>query len=216
MKKVILLASVVCASISSFARDNAFLAKKGDKGIISKGFYLNLGVGMPSGKGDGEGLERESFGIQPSLEIGNQWYFFNNDKIGVGLKVSWFQFGFSSHKDTEFKTKTTTLDLKFLKFGPQFSMALSDNSALDFSVEVEPTYFIQSYKSTESSIDYSGGGLGFGLLVAPGARFRYNKFAVGVDCGFGKATLVGTGDLDGMDSFKVSMLQPRLYAGFKF
>lgn len=220
MKKVILLASVVCASISSFARDNAFLAKKGDKGIISKGFYLNLGLGFPSGKitsfdgFDASDAETQSFGFQPSLEIGNQWYFYNNDKIGVGLKVSWFQFGFSSAKlkDND-SIKVKTVDLKFLKVGPQFSMALNDDMALDFAIMASPSYMMQSYKS-DSGIDRAPN---FGLLIEPGVRFRYNKLAIGLDCAFGKSG--GAYLADGADDsfvFKQSNLQPRLTVGFKF
>lgn len=223
MKKVILLASVVCASISSFARDNYF-NKKQEKDILSKGFYLNFGVSYLNSRlltfndVDVTSItENQSLGIQPSLEIGNQWYFYTNDKIGAGLKVSWFQFGYSSAKikDSKSDGKIGTLDLRFFKLAPQFSLKLSEETALDFSVELAPTVLVSGARLSDTTSQAS---ISIGTLITPGVRYRYKKLAVGLDCSFGSIKGASTSDDSSVivGDIKTRIIQPRLYVGFKF
>lgn len=226
MKKVILLVSgLIIATLANAGTSgvkglNGLSSLHGGPGI-NNGFYLHLGFAFPSMKAktvDGKsvsGSESQSLGFQPSLEFGNQWYFYKNDQFGIGLRVSWLQFGYSTAKIKGTSDgKVSTLDFRFLKVAPQATFGLGDDMALDVSVEFAPTVMVSGYKYSS----YNAGQLGVGLLIAPGARFRIKKFAVGVDCGFGSVSGAFLADVDGAESYivKSAIIIPRLYLGFKF
>ena len=143
----------------------------------------------------------QSLGVQPNIEIGNQWYFWKNDKMGVGMRVSWFQFGYSAYE--VFGITSSVIDLRFIKVAPQFTYAFTDKMALDVSFEVAPTFFI------------GGGTLLAGALFAPGVKFRYNVFAVGFDLGFGSLA-GGAASTTSVAIGAINILYPKVYLGFKF
>ncbi|TAH26607.1 MAG: hypothetical protein EAZ07_03880 [Cytophagales bacterium] len=181
------------------------------KPIISSGFLLNLGFAFPSVSVPGA---PSSSSFQTNLEIGNQWYFAKTDKYGIGLKVSWFQFGYGSKsEDLLGKTlRTYNIDLRFIKVAPMFSYAINDDMALDAYVDLSPTVIIQGNELI--------GSIGAGLLFVPGARFRYKKFAFGFDTSIGSMNTASTFVDDDTDfeipDYKASYFIPRIYVGFKF
>lgn len=222
MKKSLLVLAI-CLSLSSAFADGEKTAKtKIEKEPISKGFYLHLGLGFPAYKPSYLGIvgPTKSLGPQGNIEIGNQWYFVKNDKFGVGIKVSWLQFGYGQTTEAGYSSKTATLDFRFLKIAPQFSLALGDKSALDIYIEVAPTVMLTG--NTEPSKEFAI--LNTGVLFAPGLRLRYGKFAIGADVSLGRlatnytdksasnTTVSNLGTYKSKSTFVI----PRIYIGFKF
>lgn len=170
MKKIIISISCLLASIATFAGGNK--SKVEEDGVLSNGFYFNLGMGMPNASitsyaGQHFGtFASQNLGTQANLELGNQWYFYTSDQIGFGLKASWAQFGFSTFKDnnknmfasyylTNQSPRFTTadidayaFDLKLIKIAPMFTYAVNDKFAVDASFEIAPTvnYFQEQEK----------------------------------------------------------------------
>jgi hypothetical protein len=220
MKKIILALAACFALNSSMAEGEKSVEVKKDKPIISNGFLLNFGVAFPTTSYTGLSGSR---GLQFNLELGNQWYFVKNDKLGVGIKVSWAQFGFGSKSSTATSTfggtsSTSTLDLRFLKVAPMVSLGVTDDVALDFYVDIAPTV-IATFNSDAA---YGYGTVGAGVLFAPGAKIRYKKLAAGFDLSVGTLSTTiayngtntnGNANLTGQ-SF--SYFIPRVYVGFKF
>lgn len=179
------------------------------KGMITNSFYLNIGIAFPSqtftadkatlavSGGSAQDIpfnkttfKNQSYGVQPSLEIGNQWYFGRNPQMGIGMRVSWLQFGVSSFQVnsdiSSDKLNATLIDLRLIKIAPQFSYAFNEKMALDVSFELAPTLFFGVGFKTISDTTKTYANTTIGLLLAPGLKFRYKKFAVGGDIGFGK------------------------------
>lgn len=226
MKKTLLAASLLCAATFSHAGDpNGTMAiQASGKKVISNGFYLHLGVAFPSMKTKSfegtsvDDADKQSLGVQPSIEIGNQWYFVKKENFGFGMRVSWLQFGYSAGKikfDGQNVGKSGNVDLRFIKIAPQATFGINDDMGIDVSVEVAPTFIISGYKYDNSS--ETGTQAVGGVLFAPGARFRYKKFAAGFDVSLGTLS-GGTTLTDGGDTYdtKVSVMSPRVYVGFKF
>ncbi|MBC7388179.1 MAG: hypothetical protein H7329_03115 [Opitutaceae bacterium] len=229
MKKILLLSAIIMAAATlTFAGTNGVKSLQGGKGI-NNGFYLNLGFAFPTMvvKSNGFSSSAQSLGFQPNLEIGNQWYFTKNEKMGFGIKISWLQLGYSSYKVSGYgnlySNNSTNVDLRLIKVAPQFTLGLNDDMALDFTVEVSPTLMVGG--NTESGYNYLYSAAG--VLFAPGARFRVKKFAVGVDFGFGSLAYNESRDhqvyYNGYSSTehvnssgRASIFSPRIYVGFKF
>lgn len=187
------------------------------------------GVETPVKKGTD--VSSQTLGVLPHVELGNQWYFFKTDKFGIGLRASWIQFGISSFTyspSIKFNDGTGTLnseikgglyDVRLIKLAPQFTYAITEDMALDFSFEVSPTIAVHAGRKGDDVFLYTGAG----LLYAPGIKFRYNIFAVGFDYGFGSLSTAG-GFTDLATTVKsvttytgrISVGYPRIYAGFKF
>ena len=138
----------------------------------------------------------QSLGFMPSLELGNQWYFYNTDAWGVGLKASWLQVGFSNITNAYYTNATgKAYNIQLLKLAPQFTYAINDDMGVDVALEVNPTFLLQTFTEADG-----GGTVGtrrddvanftFGTLYAPSLRYRYKVFSAGFDFTFG--TLKGT------------------------
>jgi len=241
-KKIITLSVLVALYFNGNAQEK----RRSSKDIISKGFFVNVGLAFPSQtftvtkvKQDkttptgvvttdstGAKYDAQSLGILPSIEVGNQWYFWKNEKMGVGLRVSWFQFGFSTYTLNDSKLiygsdlNVTNVDLRFIKLAPQYTYALTEDMALDFSFEVAPTVFIGAVAKDDNIYATSS----VGLLFAPGLKFRYKVFAAGFDYGFGAPSTAAISTFgNSSDSKLVSTATgtaatsyPRIYLGFKF
>lgn len=209
MKKTILLIAAAFTAFTSFAGGNNIvgLTKKGE-GVLSHGFYLNLGVAFPQANIVVKSFETTvgsvtvnngttttySQGVRPSLEIGNQWYFWHNDNVGVGLKVSWFQLGYGAYSLKDVNKSSTSqygmFEARFLKLAPQFTYAINEDIAFDASFEFAPTVNIgggvdRFDTGATTGYDITTIDTGFGFLFAPGIRARYKVFALGFDYGFG-------------------------------
>ena len=234
MKKSLLVIASCLTLSSAFAEGEKTVKAKVEKEPISNGFYLHLGLGFLGSNSNVQlrDLERaQSLGAQVNFEIGNQWYFVKNDNFGIGLKVSWLQLGYGQGQPSArpgfagYDNKTGTFDLRLLQVGPQFSLAIGDKSALDLYANLSPTLMISANRDS----DQSYGQVHTGLLVVPGARFRFGKFAVGADVSVGRLSSAydfnGTNttfDVSNPDkdinevTYKTSVLMPRVYVGFKF
>ncbi len=255
MKKILFATAGIMLGLSAMAGTNGLKSLQGGKGI-NNGFYIHLGFAFPTAVIKVNGLSTaQSLGFEPNLEIGSQWYFVKKDKWGFGMKVSWLQFGYSTYKSVAFNhvnrnytgyrnniqdeddiyyfsndqvnytNKTSNLDLRLIKIAPQFTLGLNDDMAVDFSVEVSPTLMLGANGTSKANLFYSA----YGVLFAPGARFRYGKFAVGFDLGFGSLKYDETREVPDFyynsgelvthkinQSGKMSVFNPRLYLGFKF
>lgn len=218
------------------------------KGMITRGFFLNIGIAFPSQTFTADkatlavsgstaqdipfnktSYKNQFYGVQPSIEIGNQWYFWRNPNMGIGLRVSWLQFGASSFQVNEDilseKLNANMIDFRLLKLAPQFTYAFNEKMALDVSFEVAPTVFFGFGSKTKGDTTLTYANTTIGLLFAPGLKFRYKKLAIGTDIGFGTpfSFLVLIDEKKGSTSNTTatllgssSTLYPRIYAGFKF
>jgi len=241
MKKSILLIASAFIAFSSFAGGNGYLGtKKKGEGVLSNGFYLNLGVSFPSAiytqtKSAGVTVPNAtsyvySMGVQPNLEIGNQWYFWHNDKFGIGLKVSWLQLGYSSYSQSTFSSAITSstwgnFEARFLKLAPEFTFAVNEDLAFDasfeFATSINAGGGVNRY-SSGSGYDITTTQVGFGYFLSPGIRARYKVFALGFDYGFGTvnyaAALQYSSNTTGPGTAEYTnvVANPRIYLGFQF
>ena len=221
MKRVVLLITAVALSTFTFAGTNGLksLQEKTNeareaKEIISKGFYLNLGVAFPTLSSSSGSTGTFSLGIQPNIEIGNQWYFYTAEKWGIGMKISWFQFGFSA--TDYFGSTLSTIDMRFIKISPQFTYAITPDMAIDATFELAPTLLLLAFTGNSSTtVSNTSGSAAAGLLFAPGVRFRYKIFAAGFDISFGSLSSLSVSS-SGAGSGSANMVSPRVYLGFKF
>lgn len=187
--------------------------KSNDDGMISKGFYWNLGIGFPSYKWvDIPEAGRQSQGLQFTLEAGNQWMFVKNDRFGFGMNVSWLTIGGSTYKYNDLDYKVYDINLGLLRFGPMASVGFGDNIAVDVFFNLNPTvkynFFLDDQDNSYNSLIY-------GATWAPGLKFRIKKFAVGFENNFGR---LRSKDLDnkGVKEVKLSYMNPRILLGMKF
>ena len=188
--------------------------------MIKSGIFLNFGIAYPvmfvpgtyksiSNNYNVEKVYVEEravgLGVQPNFEFGSQWYFYANNKWGIGCKVSWFQIGFSS---SETSNSDLHLDLRVLKFAPQFTWSINREMVFDFSLESSPT--VMAGRRSYYPLRYSG----FGVLIAPGIKFRYKTFAVGFDLSLG---LLSTTYEENYTKFiETFIFKPRIFLGLKF
>ena len=208
-RNVLIIACLFIATLSFGETNGKLLVKKPVYGLLSNGFYVNLGVAFPT-----FGIlnaNSSNFGFEPNLEIGNQWYFTRNEYWGFGLKLSWIQAGFSSYSVGSV-TPSTNVDLRFLKLAPQFTYLANANMAIDITFEVSPTLMLGGNGNTNPSYSYTM----YGVLFAPGLRFRYKQYAVGGDFGFGSLTY--TLDMPGnaISPYSANIVAPRFYLGLQF
>jgi hypothetical protein len=226
MKKIIISVSCLLMTIFAFAGGN-----KGrvEYGILSNGFYLNLGIGMPNttlveynnlpSSVISNVAKKQSLGTQANLEIGNQWYFHTTDNIGIGLRVSWLQFGYSAFNNVYQPEVTgSAFDTKLVKVAPMFTYAVNEDFGIDASFEVAPSILFMSEQES-LSIGGSGDKVGtvlFGATFAPGIKLRYTMFCLGYDYSFG--TLSGSGTMPYEDNVVMSqkVSNSRIYLGLKF
>lgn len=188
-------------------------SKKGnDDGMISKGFYWNLGIGFPSFKiTEFSGFDRVSQGVQFSLEAGTQWMFVKNDRFGFGMNVSWITIGASSYKIKNTDNKALDVHVGLLRFGPMATVGLGDNAAIDVFFNLSPTV---KYNLVTFANDDQSNNLMYWMAWTPGVKLRVKKFAVGVENSFGSMTYANLDE--GGGDFKVSYLNPRILLGMKF
>lgn len=221
MKKLIVLATAFFTAAASFAggdKTGAFSGIQRDKDIIDNGFYLHVGLGLPSiADEDSESLK---LGFQPTFEIGNQWMFYKSDAFGIGMNVSWLTFGYSSKTETygtggfEYDVKTGAVYLSFLKFGPMASIAANDEMAFDVILDFSPTVYFGASQVDDEDLD--NGFIMSGIAISPAVKFRYKKLSVGFETQFGKLNYANTNDDFDDADFKASYFNPRLLVGFKF
>lgn len=231
MKKILLLAAslfTMGAAIAGGDQTGAFTGIQKGKDITQGGFYLHLGLAAPSFKPVDSDV-RISMGIQPSLELGNNFMFYKTDAFGVGMNVSWLTFGFGSrtkeYEEFGGEYKVSSVYLSFLKLGPMATYALNDDMAVDAFLDFSPTVYFGTVTQPSVDVfadeDFSNGFIMSGIALSPGVKFRYKKLCVGFEAQFGKLSYVDTDAVDDADDvessdFKASYFSPRLMLGFKF
>jgi len=182
---------------------------------VRDGLYLHIGIGFPAQTYLGYTSPMRP---QINIELGNQYLFLKTEKSGVGFKVSWFQIGYMNEVvdgiSTSVPRRIHTFDIRLLKFGPQYSVALSKNVALDISIDISPTamFATGNFYGQSSLIRY------LGIFIGPNLRFRYKKWAIGAELAFGKLT---SKDLDKYSnpnqmSYPSNYIYPRVYLGLQF
>jgi len=222
MKKFYVILFSLLSTTFAFAGGNSgnvLTQVTSDKPIVDNGFYLILGIGVPSYNA---GFASQSMGIQPSIEIGNQFLFYKTDKLGIGMNISWFMFGYSSKNEDiayGFTYKMHNVALQFLKFGPQVTVGLNDDMAVDAYLDIIPLNVNVGggVASASSGSDNTYAMLSAFSTFAPGIKFRYKVLTIGAEVQFGNQRYADTSTDNSSDiKFDVSYINPRLLLGFKF
>lgn len=220
-KKIILIISSLLLTLQGIACTNNIKSGLGKPGI-NNGFIFHVGVAFPRIKVKyDKWLETRQFlGVEPNLEIGHQWYFIKNEKIGFGLKVGWLQIGCSSYEFDGTQQKSFNVNVSLLKVAPQVTLTLKKNAFLDIYFDIAPTLFKGGHKIARNNYVYTA----IGFTYTPGIAFRINSLILGLDLGFGSLDYIGRYNPQNDDSdiyvqtglVKASILYPRIYGGFKF
>lgn len=225
MKKIVFSFILFSIVSLSFAGTPSLFGYKSNLGLhskefVSSGIYVNVGIGFPT-------LGGNSRGVMPNVEFGNHFLFFKKEKFGVGMKFGWVNLGLSTFTDTYYgnnfyysSVDMVNFDFRFVKFGPLATFAFTEKIGLDVYIDAVPTMIIGVGTGTDiygDETSYSDAY--FGVLVAPGAKFRFRMFTAGLDISVG--SLYGDSDIDDDDDNDTdlntrAMFMPRIYAGFKF
>ena len=212
----------------AFAGGGSIKKVTGEDGVLSSGFYFNLGIQtlnseITSYENKNIIITNPSYGIAPSLELGNQFYFFKTDNIGVGLRATWLQAGYSSISNTnnKYASKGYAASAQIIKIAPQFTFAASEKFAFDASFGVAPEAFLSNYTEQNTGVrvgkNDNVSSYGIGASFSPGFRVRYGIFALGYEYTFG--TLKGSGTLPNSDTdyaITQKVDYSRIYLGFQF
>lgn len=231
MKKIILSVSCLIASSMAFAGGGSIKKiSANEDGPLSNGFYLNLGASFLNTEITSynnvsvKQTTFPSYGVAPTLELGNQWYFFNTDNIGVGLRATWLQLGYSSISETNniFADKGYAASAQIVKVAPQFTFAFNDKIGVDASFGIAPELFLTNYTESNKTTVRVGkndnvASFVYGASFSPGLRIRYSKLALGFEYTFG--TLKGSGTLPNAPTdyqLTQKVDYSRIYLGFQF
>ncbi len=227
MKKQVTLILALFSTLSTFAGDGQTSNVK-QNDLVYGGFYIHLGLGLPSYKVVGSG-NTVSLGIQPSLELGNQFMFHKGENFGIGMNVSWITAGFSVKSNKinhsllgDVSTKTSSLYLSLLKFGPMATFA-TNTIGLDLYVDLTPTLYLGTnrLKDVNIDIDQRDGYTMTGLAFTPGVKFRLKVVTLGFEAHIGRLHHVQRGsssddDIDIDWDYKANYFNPRVFVGLKF
>ncbi len=226
MKKTFTIVLALFSALTVLAngdKTETFSAVK-EKDMVQGGFYLHLGLGVPTYKVVGSG-NTVSLGLQPSLEIGNQWMFHKGERFGFGMNVSWLTAGFSVKSNKinhtllgDINSRTSSLYLSLLKFGPMATFA-TNTVALDIFVNVTPTLYLGTNRLRD--LDERHGYAMSGVAFTPGVKFRLKVITLGFEAHFGRLHHVRTGSSSDEDieidwDYKANYFNPRVFVGLKF
>ena len=185
---------------------------------LKNGFSIKAQLGFPSaGFGWNEDIpDGYEYGITYGLQVGNQWYFYNPESLGIGLMVNWIDVTGSTKKVTgdQGTLDRATLDVGVLEFGPVFTYAIDDPKAIDVYYNFRPTVMSTGYKyGVEDGEAYGG----YGVTHAFGAGFRYKLLYVGGEYVTGsiKVSQDSTDEEDWIDE-KMKVGCFRILVGVKF
>ena len=199
--------------------------------MLENGFSVKFSFGFPPSQygfdGDlpfPEGLElSNTYG----LEIGNQWYFYNENNIGIGLDVNWFDVSYGKANIFDFDLgdiDRITVEGSFLEFGPVGTFAINDILAVEGYYNLRPSYIASFYYETSYNMwnaedyvllrDFSFlHGLGIGIrlkFLYVGYEYTLGSFDGEIDAGgeFEEAELYEKQKMDATNS--------KLIIGFQF
>ena len=178
-KSILLFLIVLIGAITS----NAWAQKTP---ALKNGFSIKAQLGFPS-KDFGwtdevldDFKEDYKYGITYGLQVGNQWYFYTQESLGIGLMVNWIDVsGATKEITTDLGTlDRATLDVGLVEFGPVFTIAVDDPMAIDIYYNLRPTAMSTAYKFDDEDGEAYGG---FGVTHAFGAGFRFKLLYAGVE-----------------------------------
>ena len=194
--------------------------------MLQDGFNLKFSFGFPPSQYgfdgtfplfDDPGLET-TFGI----EIGNQWYFYDNDHFGIGLDINWFDLVYGRSKIDNITYGTfnrITAEGSFLEFGPMATYAINDMFAIDAYYNLRPTYMATYYwQNADDGVLIRDFNFLHGIGI--GARFKF--FYLGFESTFGSIDggVTGYGEYEDIEDLyekqKMSGNNSKLIIGFQF
>lgn len=124
---------------------------------------------------------------QTSLRLGSKWYFGSGEKFRPGIQGVWARIGvitpfvgvITGAAAASFTT--TTLTAALLNVGSTNLFIFSDKIGLEanFNIGMNSSF---SFNSTSNGGNQTV--MQFGVLLNPVVKFRYKKFAVGVDVAY--------------------------------
>jgi len=190
-----------------------------DKAMNEGGFYLNVGLFLPSAKCyipiffDSTAFGTSQPGID--LELGNMFKIVKLDDNAIGLRASWLEASYSGRKNGN--TKSAYLQGSIVRVGPYFTYSISDKMAVDGFYQIGPTYVLDLNADTALSGRPNSGYLG--VTHNLGVCFHYKVFSAGFDFGFGNVKYLDKEEyelLDIEDFYTIRTSHFRLFVGFKF
>ena len=197
--------------------------------MLENGFSLKFSFGFPPSQYGFDGDLPVPDGVELSntygLEIGNQWYFYNENNIGIGLDINWFDVSYGKANISDFALgdlDRITIEGSFLEFGPVATFAINDFLALEGYYNLRPSYMITYYYETSFNMwnaedyvllrDFSFlHGLGFGVrlkFIYVGYEYTMGNLDGKIDAGGEDAVDFGKQKMDAANS--------KLIIGFQF
>ena len=205
-----------------FTGNQVSLAPTGDKDMNEGGFFLNIGLMVPSKNcyvpAGFTNNSKEKFNIGPSLELGNMFVITKLMSHAIGLRATWLTANYSKWSDSN--VDAAYLGGSVVRLGPYFTFAIGDEVAVDYFYQVGAGYAIDLEQDTVASGNDNAGYLG--LTHNTGLCFRYKLFSLGFDINFGKLKYADKDEYDGLsddminDFYKIRSSHFRIFAGFKF
>jgi len=226
MKKIVFILMTVTFCTSLYAGDgntsldpldNTTLTKTTAKDITESGFFVHFTLGFPNiSYGYPLAFENDDsdykFGIGPGLQLGNMFKINDVANNAIGVKAVWMSTMYTAFKITINDTLSFNygaLQASALRLGPYFTVAVTDEMALDIFYTVGMSTII-------GVNDYWDNYLG--LTHNIGVGFRLDVLSLGLDFNFG-----GIKDLDEFgtdlgadtDLYKVRTTHLRFLVGVK-
>jgi hypothetical protein len=216
---------------------------KRDKGMVSKGFYLHVGLGFNSYRVP-QNILTDDFGtstktlvlpahnhsvFQPSLEIGNQFMFYrgNDEKWGIGMNFSWLTLGYGSYNATVplVKNDPITDEEEVVKVDTKIAdfqigilrLGPMFSYGIGDDLAVDAFFNVNPHLRVGAGLDESDASyLLTGVNFVPGVKLRYKVFAVGFETQFGRMNYISSASSYDLEAAKVTSFTPRILLGFKF
>jgi hypothetical protein len=123
--------------------------------MLEKGFSLKFSFGFPPSQYGFDGDLPIPEGLQLSntygLELGNQWYFYTENNIGIGLDINWIEVSYGKANISDFilgDIDMVTIEGSLLEFGPVGTFAINDILALEAYYNLRPSYMATYYYET--------------------------------------------------------------------
>lgn len=194
--------------------------------MLEKGFSVKFSFGFPP---DAYGYDGDLplpddllISTTYGLEIGNQWYFYTNEKFGLGLDVNWLDVVYGISKMDLIageSVRRQTLEGSFLEFGPVATFAVNDIFAIEGYYNLRPSYMATYYYENEDDnlVIYD-----FGFLHGLGIGARIKFLYVGYEHTFGNidGQVKGWGELediaDALSEQTMGGTNSKLILGFQF
>ncbi|MBD0401343.1 hypothetical protein [Flammeovirga sp. EKP202] len=177
--------------------------------IFKNGFDLEFNIAIT---GDGYSLQRDYVGkdngtITIGFQLGNHWYVYRNNKLGIAIDVNWLDFAYGR------KSKETSnlnfIEVALVEVGPLATYALTNDIAIEGYWNIRLT-FLSTFKSDDWDIDALTDTAN-GITNAIGLGVKLKKYYVGLESTFGSVK-----DRRRAISRKLMLTQFRFIGGFKF